>query len=151
MALLAGEDTDQLHDLEGEFYVEEHKEFQLIPKIYREHGYLIFQMEDSQDMGKWVPGKLGFRNPPADFYYRAYSKALGDARELRCGLIGGWGQVYQYVQEKSLHEYQLDALHDFIKEYKETPTFAFLHLAEYTHNDQNLARLYDEHLSSILG
>ena len=151
MALLAGENTDQLQDLEGEFYVDEHQDFTFIPKIYRDHDYLIFQMEDCQDMGHWVPGRLGFKNPPADFYYRAWDLALADARELRCGLIGSFGQVYQYLQEKSLHEYQLDVLHDFIKEYNDTPTFAFLHLAEYTHNDQNLARLYDDHLASILG
>ena len=75
----------------------------------------------------------------------------GVPKELRCGLIGNYGSVYQYLQERSLHEYQLDVLHDFIKEYKETPSFAFLHLGEYTHNDQNLARLYDDQLYYSLG
>ena len=76
---------------------------------------------------------------------------MADAKDLRCGQIGWYGNVFQYLQERSLHEYQFDALQDFIEEYKTAPTFAFLHLAEYTHNDQNLARLYDENLSAKLG
>ena len=58
--------------------------------------------------------------------------------------------MFQYLQEKKLHKYQFDVLQDFLEKYKTTPTFAFLHLQEYTHNDQNLARLYDDDLSAML-
>ena len=155
MALLTGEDTAVgfgFQELKGgRFWVDE-QESKLISKVYKEHGYVTFHMEDAAGMATFqVKGKVGFKNPPADFYYRAFHQAISEATDLRCGLIGGWGGVYQYLQEKNLHEYQLDVLHDFIEEYKTIPTFAFLHLAEYTHNDQNLARLYDESLSSMLG
>ena len=136
---------------DGRLWVDE-QETKLISKVYKEHGYVTFHMEDAAGMATFqVAGKVGFKNPPADFYYRAFFQAISEAKDLRCGLIGGWGDVYQYLQEKSLHEYQLDVLQDFIEQYKRIPTFAFLHLAEYTHNDQNLARLYDESLSAMLG
>ena len=155
MALLTGEETEvgfMFQNLEdGRLWVDE-QETRLISKVYKEHGYVTFHMEDAAGMATFqVAGKVGFKNPPADFYYRAFFQAISEAKDLRCGLIGGWGDVYQYLQEKSLHEYQLDVLQDFIEQYKRIPTFAFLHLAEYTHNDQNLARLYDESLSSMLG
>ena len=143
LALLTGEKTDipfndQLIELRQK----------LISKAYREHDYLTFHMEDCEGMSTFGNG---FNPAPADFYYRPFFKAMTDAIDLRCGKIGWYGNVFQYLQEKSLHEYQFDALHDFLEEYKAAPTFSFLHLAEYTHNDQNLARLYDEYLSFKLG
>ena len=139
IALLTGEKTDM-------DFVELRSK--LMTKVYREHGYVTFHMEDSEEMSTFGNG---FESAPADFYYRPFFKALTNRKDLRCGQIGTWGNVFQYLQEKSLHEYQFDALHDFIEQYKTAPTFAFLHLAEYTHNDQNLARLYDENLSAKLG
>ena len=141
IALLTGE-TEK-----GDWLDEDERK--LIHLVYREQGYLTLQMEDGAAMENFENSK--FRKPPADIYYRPAFQAINEATELRCGQIGTWGNVFQYLQEKSLHEYQFDALHDFIEKYKTTPTFAFLHLHEYTHNDQNLARLIDEHLSSILG
>ena len=135
VALLTGEKTDIALQT-------------LISQVYREHGYLTFHMEDCEDMSTFGNG---FDISPADFYYRPYFKAMTEAIDLRCGKIGWYGNAFQYLQEKSLHEYQFAALHDFLEEYKAAPTFAFLHLAEYTHNDQNLARLYDENLSFKLG
>ena len=156
MALLNGEDTDVgyvFQNLKGEerFWVDE-QETKLISKTYRDQGYLTMHMEDGAGMATFqVAGRVGFKNPPADIYYRAFTLAIAEAKDLRCGLVGGWGEVYQYLQERYLHEYQLDALKDFTEEYRDRPTFAFLHLHEYTHNDQNLARIYDEYLSSTLG
>ena len=136
VAILTGEKTDSELNTK------------LLQRVYREHGYLTFHLEDAEDHSTF---DNRFDTSPADFYYRPFFQAITDATDLRCGLVEGYGRVYQYLQERSLHEYQLDVLHDFIEEYKNTPTFAFLHLAEYTHNDQNLARLYDEYLSFKLG
>ena len=139
IALLAGERTDLgFTELRSK----------LMTQVYREHGYLTFHMEDSEVMNTFGNG---FETSPADFYYRPFYKAMVEREDLRCGLIGSYGSVFQYLQERNLHEYQLDALYDFVEEYKAAPTFAFLHLAEYTHNDQNLARLYDEYLAVKLG
>ena len=155
MALLTGEQTDvgfMFQDLDGERFWVDEQETELISKTYKEHGYLTFHMEDGASMATFqVKGRVGFKNPPADFYYRAFTLAIAEAKHLRCGLVGGWGDVYQYLQEKYLHEYQLDVLQDFLEKYRALPTFSFLHLGEYTHNDQNLARLYDEYMSATLG
>ena len=143
MALLTGEKTNKDPDIESLN--------KLISLDYREHGYVTLQMEDGVGMSNFqIPG-VGFENPPADFYYRPFFQAINAANHLRCGQIGSWGNVFQYLQEKKLHKYQFDILHDFLEKYRTTPTFAFLHLQEYTHNDQNLARLYDDDLSSLLG
>ena len=141
MALLTG-GTDLAAWLDGE-------ENELISLLYRKHGYLTLHMEDTADMSNFDSSK--FKNPPADFDYRPTFQAITKDKGLRCGQIGTWGNVFQYLQEKNLHEYQFGVLHDFLEEYKTAPTFAFLFLAVYTHNDQNLARLYDESLSSMLG
>ena len=155
MALLTGEDTDVgfvFADLKVDRLWLDEQDTKLVTKAYKDHGYLTMQLEDGADMATFqLKGRVGFHNPPADFYYRAWGLAIAQATDLRCGLIGGWGNVYQYLQERYLHEYQLDVLKDFIENYRDRPTFAFLHLAEYTHNDQNLARIYDEYLSSTLG
>ena len=139
VALLTGEKTDRsFEELRGK----------LVSQVYRDQGYLTLHMEDSEEMSTFGNG---FATAPADFYYRPFYTAMRDRKDLRCGQIGWYGNVFQYLQERSLHEYQFDVLQDFIEKYKTTPTFAFLHLAEYTHNDQNLARLYDENLSAKLG
>ena len=143
MALLAGEKTNKDPDLESLR--------KLISLVYREQGYVTLQMEDGAGMSNFQAPGVGFGNPPADFYYKPFFQAINAANHLRCGQIGTWGNVFQYLQEKKLHKYQFDVLHDFLEKYKTDPTFAFLHLQEYTHNDQNLARLYDDDLSSLLG
>ena len=48
------------------------------------------------------------------------------------------------------HKYQIPAIHDFIETYKDTPTFTFIHLAEYLHNDLNMAKHYDHDLANML-
>ena len=125
----------------------EEPEKKLINSVYREQGYITFQMED----GAGVPNfeNVKFKNSPSDIDFLPFFQAINQARDMRCGLIGGWG-YFQYLQEKTLHKYQFDVIQDFLEKYKATPTFAFLHLQEYTHNDQNLARLYDDDLSAML-
>ena len=143
MALLTGEETEGEPDKESLT--------KLISLVYREHGYVTLQMEDGVQMSNFQSPGVGFENPPADFYYRPFFQAINSANHLRCGQIGTWGNVFQYLQEKKLHKYEFDVLQDFLEKYKTAPTFAFLHLQEYTHNDQNLARLYDDDLSFLLG
>ena len=126
----------------------EEPEAKLINAVYREHGYITFTMEDGA--GEPTFPNTKFRNAPADIYFLPFFQAINQALDMRCGLVGGWG-YFQYLQGKKLHKYQFDVIHDFLEKYKSDPTFAFLHLQEYTHNDQNLARLYDDDLSFILG
>ena len=89
-----------------------------------------------------------FKNPPADFYYMPFFQAINQERDMRCGAVGG-RDFFQYLQEKALHKYQFGVLQDFLEKYKMDPTFAFLWLQAYTHNDQNLVKLYDDDLSSF--
>ena len=142
IAVLTGEREAEFED------GSEEPETKLINTEYREHGYITFQMEDGATWPNW-PG-VKFKNPPADIYYFPFFQAIDQARDMRCGAVGG-RDYFQYLQEKKLHKYQFDVLYDFLEKYKTAPTFAFLHLQEYTHNDQNLARLYDDDLSSLLG
>ena len=126
----------------------EEPETKLINTVYKEHGYITLQMEDG---ARWPPWEnVKFKNPPADFYYMPFFQAINQERDMRCGAVGG-RDFFQYLQEKALHKYQFGVLQDFLEKYKMDPTFAFLWLQAYTHNDQNLARLYDDDLSSMLG
>ena len=134
---------------EEDFYDgSEEPETKLINTVYRQHGYITFQMEDGAGVPNFENAK--FKTPPADIYFLPFFQAIERARDMRCGLVGGWG-YHQYLQERKLHKYQFEVLQDFLENYKTDPTFAFLHLQEYTHNDQNLGRLYDDDLSAMLG
>ena len=142
VALMTGGTEEEFED------GSEEPENKLINAVYRQYGYLTLQMEDGATWPCWPNVK--FKNPPADFYYLPFYQAIDQARDMRCGAVGG-RDFFQYLQEKKLHKYQFVVFHDFLEKYKSDPTFAFIHLQEYTHNDQNLARLYDDDLSSLLG
>ena len=74
MALLTGEVTEVgfvFQNLDGGRLWVDEQESELISKVYREQGYVTFHMEDAAGMATFqVQGKVGFKNPPADFYYR---------------------------------------------------------------------------------
>ena len=52
-------------------------------------------------------------------------------------------------QELPAHSHQFRILRDLLL-YQEGPTFAYLHLSEYTHNDLNMAKNYDEPTKDLI-
>ena len=70
MALLSGEITDGIPERKEMYYIDLERQ-PLLPSVLRQHGYLTMHMEDAQNMGDFNrKGLYGFKNPPADIYYR---------------------------------------------------------------------------------
>ena len=167
MALLSGEITAGVPELKGEvgpegremYYIDLERQ-PLIQSLLRRHGYLTMQMEDTQDMGDFNrKGIVGFKSAPADIYYRAAFLAMVEEKyryKYNYPTLGvrnweiGEGGCFACLQEQMLHKYQLPAIHDFIDMYKHTPTFTFIHLVEYLHNDLNMAKHYDRDLAHMI-
>ena len=58
--------------------------------------------------------------------------------------------TYLCQQELPAHTHQLRILRDLLL-HQDGPTFAFLHLTEYTHNNLNMASHYDEPTMEMIG
>lgn len=59
------------------------------------------------------------------------------------------GPVYACQQELPVHTHQFRILRDLLL-HQEGPTFSFLHLSEYTHDDLNMAGYYDEPTKELI-
>ena len=95
---------------------------------------------------------MGFSKPPADHYYRStywpITKERGLKGSLRNRLVGK-ADNYACQQEVPSHTHQFRILRDLLL-HQEGPTFAYVHLNEYTHNDLTMARHYDEPLKQLV-
>ena len=155
MALLSGETggvwPEDIPNRVGMYYIDQERQ-PLLSYVFRQHGYLTMQMEDVQNMGDFNrKGVVGFMQPPADIYYRAAFWAIvkSNFALLRNRLIGS-SDCYACLQEQMQHKYQIPAIRDFLETYKDSPTFSFIHLAEYLHNDLNMAKHYDQDLAKMI-
>ena len=155
MALLSGETggvwPQDMPNRTDMYYIDQERQ-PLLSYVFRDNGYITMQMEDVQNMGDFNrKGVVGFKQPPADIYYRGAFWAIVKANFalLRNRLIGS-SDCFACLQEKMQHKFQLPAIHDFIETYKDVPNFAFIHLAEYLHNDLNMAKYYDQDMANMI-
>ena len=155
MALLSGETggiwPEDLPNRTTMYFLDKERQ-PILPYILRDHGYLTFHMEDAQTMGDFNrKGVVGFKEQPADIYYRGPFLAIvwANLGLLRNSLIGA-SDCYACLQEKMQHKHQLPVIQDFIDMYKNTPSFAYVHLNEYSHNDLNMAKHYDDDLAKMI-
>ena len=105
---------------------------------------------------------MGFSEPPTDLYYRSTYWPItkergtfswmdgwyGSRGSLRNRLVGK-ADNYACQQEMPAHTHQFRILRDLLLD-QEGPTFAYVHLNEYTHNDLTMARHYDEPLKELV-
>ena len=106
-------------------------------------------LEDFQLYGDFTrEGEVGLKHPPADIYYRAAFLAM-IREKLQNRLIGKFG-AYACLQEDLLHKQELHVIQEFLEMYKATPSLLFLHLSEYSHNDVNMAKLYDQDFLNMM-
>ena len=94
------------------------------------------------------PNCLGFKKPPFNIYYRGPFLAMIN-EWVQNQLVGGY-DAYACLQEQLLHKHEFRIIQDFIEMYSGTPNFLFCHLNDYTHNDLNMAKLYDDDLRHML-
>ena len=119
---------------------------------FGDRGWTTLFLEDFQLYGLTREGSIGFSKPPADNYYRStywpITKERGLGGNLRNRLVGK-ADNYACQQEMPAHTHQFRILRDLLLD-QEGPTFAYVHLNEYTHNDLTMARHYDEPLKELV-
>ena len=155
MALLSGETgggwPPDWPNRTGIYYLDMERQ-PLLQTMYRDHGYITLLLEDLQVYGTLTrKNQLGFRTPPADIYYRAPFLAMleEDLGLMRNRLVGK-ADCFACLQEQLVHVPELRVVEDFISMYSAVPTFAHIHLNEYTHNDLNMGKLYDKDLRQMM-
>ena len=153
MALLSGETggDDWGQDRDGVYFLDIERQ-PLLQTMYRDQGYITLQLEDLQVYGTLTRKReLGFKTPPADIYYRApFLAMLEEEFGLMRNRLVGKADCYACLQEQLVHVPELRVVEDFISMYSAVPTFAHIHLNEYTHNDLNMGKLYDTDLSQMM-
>ena len=119
----------------------------LIHSMFRQHGYVTLHLEFMETFER--RRKLGFKTPPADVYTRGALLAITDQNLLNTQ-VGRWSDCQACLQEKLIHHHELPAIEDFLTMYSANPSFAHIHLAQYTHNDLNMGKLYDPDLRQMM-
>ena len=122
-------------------------------------------------------GTIGFKEAPADHYYRStywpITKELGWRGGMRNRLVDlldnfvlfscnflpflttypprlvGKADNYACQQELPAYQHQFRILEDILM-HQEGPTFSYFHLNEYTHNELAMARHYDVPLEQLV-
>ena len=130
------------------YYLDEQRQT-IIQTVYKNNGYITAQMEDFQIYGTFGrKGEVGLRQAPTNIFYRAPFLAM--AKEGLQNTLVGKCCAYACLQEQMLHKHQFRIIHDFISMYSEDPSFMFMHFCEYSHNDLNMAKHYDQDLKHLM-
>ncbi|XP_015921821.1 uncharacterized protein [Parasteatoda tepidariorum] len=106
-------------------------------KNYSSRGYRTLFAEDAPHIATFNYLKKGFRDPPADYYFRPFALAVEKSlvrRESRTNCL------QSRFEMNILYSY----LKDFVKTMKNRPYFSFTFVARLTHDSLNNAGYADE-------
>ncbi|KFM78895.1 hypothetical protein X975_25379, partial [Stegodyphus mimosarum] len=106
-------------------------------KNYSERGYRTLFAEDAPHIATFNYLKRGFRDPPADYYFRPFALAVEKSAVRR-------GSKVNCLQSKLEMDILYNYLKDFIKTMNNRPFFAFTFVARLTHDSLNAAGYADE-------
>ncbi|CAB4007103.1 predicted protein [Paramuricea clavata] len=110
-------------------------------KKAKKHGYITSYVEDAPDVGSFTYRLLGFKDPPTDFYPRAFLLAAHSKRDLITNR-------YCYGSEK-IYNYHFDLARKFYEQYPDRRKFLF-HFTDASHSDFNAAQYIDEDLLKFM-
>lgn len=106
-------------------------------KNYSERGYRTLFAEDAPQIATFNYLKKGFRDPPADYYFRPFALAVEKSlirRESKANCL------HSMLEIDMLYNY----LKDFVKTMEDRSFFAFTFVARLTHDNLNAAGHADE-------
>lgn len=106
-------------------------------KNYSERGYRTLFAEDAPQIATFNYLKKGFRDPPADYYFRPFALAVEKSlirRESKANCL------HSMLEMDMMYNY----LRDFVKTMENRPYFAFTFVARLTHDNLNAAGHADE-------
>ena len=132
----------------GGLYLLDKERQAIIQTVYTRHGYTTLHMEDLEYYGDFVRDKeIGLSQRPTDLYYRGPYIAMWKLNLLNSPLGGG---SFACVQDEFLHVQEFQVIGDFLDTYSDVPNMMFVHLSQYSHNDVNMAKLYDNDLRIMI-
>lgn len=106
-------------------------------KNYSAKGYRTLFAEDAPHIATFNYLKKGFRDPPADYYFRPFALAVEKSlvrRESKANCL------HSVLEIEILYNY----LKDFVRTMADRPYFAFTFVARLTHDNLNAAAHADE-------
>ena len=106
-------------------------------KNYSKRGYRTLFAEDAPHIATFNYLKKGFRDPPADYYFRPFALAVEKSlirRESKANCL------HSMLEMDILYNY----LRDFVRTMQDRPYFAFTFVARLTHDNLNTAGFADE-------
>lgn len=110
--------------------------FDYIWKQFAHAGYATFMAEDDPKYTEFNYKKLGFADPPTDYYYRPLSLAMERERAL-------WSHSHNCVGDRFEIQILLDWLRDFFRVNENTPSFSFTFLNRLSHDQLNQVKVAD--------
>ncbi len=132
----------------GGIYLLDKERQAIIQTVYTRHGYTSLHMEDFERFGTFARDKkIGLSKPPTDLYYRGPYMAMYKMNLLNSPLVPA---CYACLQDELIHVQEFQVIGDFLDAYSDVPNMMFVHLAQYSHNDVNMAKLYDNDLRSMI-
>ena len=148
MALVRGDTARAMEKAESVSFLDELGR-PFIQTKYGGQGYTTMQLEDLQIYPTFHrEGKFTLRDAPTDIFYAAPFVAI-ERERVQNTLVGKEG-CYASLQEQLVHVSELRLIQDFLSMYRATPTMMYAHLSEYSHNDVNMAKLYDKDLKNMM-
>ncbi|KAJ8943439.1 hypothetical protein NQ318_015719 [Aromia moschata] len=117
----------------------------IIWDTFRALGYTTAYAEDEANIATFNYERLGFLEPPTDYYYRPYvvaSEALGKRPR--------YGMTFCAGPETS-GERVFNVAKDFAVSFKDSPAFGLFWMNSFSHDDINIPSAMDEKVLEFLG
>ncbi|CAB4002754.1 uncharacterized protein LOC113676100 isoform X1, partial [Paramuricea clavata] len=111
-------------------------------KKAKAHGYVTSFCEDSPGIGTFQYRLLGFKDPPTDYYPRAFFMAAHDGAHSK-------RNPHCYGSEK-IYNYHLDLARKIYEQYPQRKKFLFHFPGEISHDSFNSVQLIDNDLLQFL-
>lgn len=134
MPLLTGQFLDSYWN---ESMISTFDHIDLIWKYFSDKGYRTLFAEDAPEFGMFNYEKIGFRNPPTDYYFRPFASATEYSDKRRRSRHHCLGDQMEF-------KIVLDWTAKFLRKFKDSMYFAWTFITRFTHNELNYAGYADE-------
>ena len=145
MAVLTGMNRTAIMEKCSPYTVEALDNCDFIWKTFREHGYVTAYAEDEANINTFNYLKVGFTQPPVDYYLRPF--LLGAEKHLETKLKSSLIDCLGY---KHAADYVFDYAVELARRYKNDSYFGLFWANTFSHNDISDCSAMDEHVMEYL-
>uniref|UniRef100_A0A1I8P764 DUF229 domain-containing protein n=1 Tax=Stomoxys calcitrans TaxID=35570 RepID=A0A1I8P764_STOCA len=145
MAVLTGMNRSRVMDKCSPYKLHALDNCDFIWRTYREHGYVTAYAEDEAFINTFNYMKVGFVEPPVDYYLRPF--LLGAEKHLETRLKSGLISCLGY---KHAADFIYDYAVELARRYKNDTFFGLFWANTFSHNDISACTGMDEHIMQYL-